>query len=108
MSAYHALRNDEGIPLDVVLSPLVNTLSHCYARCPRAISLPSPLAYALRLYDRLTGALSMDGFQGLSGGGGGGASDTISMKSDGSDGEEYDVPIKPMHPNLGMDCMYYV
>ena len=48
VSAYHCLRNDEGVPLDTVLAPLVNTLTHCYGRCPRAISLPSPLANALR------------------------------------------------------------
>lgn len=108
VSAYHCLRNDDNISLEHVLTPLVNTLSHCYARCPRAVSLPSPLGYALRLYDRLTGALDMDGFQGLSGGGGFDGSDAVSTRSGGSDGDEYDVPINPMNPNLGMDSMYYV
>ena len=48
----------------------------------------------------------MDGFQGLSGGaGGGGAASSMTGASDMS---EEVVDIKSMHPNLGMDVMYYV
>jgi hypothetical protein len=107
VSAYHVLRNDPpAVPLRETLCPLVNTLSHCYARCPRAVSLPSPIAYALRVYERLIGALRMDDGASQRGGGGGGGGDATSAVSGESVEEAF--PLQPRHENLDLDCMYYV